>query len=111
MPVSRSSVRRHFRRLWAGTNRAFCARVESQRWSLAARDPQVRLVSDAGRVRRWRQDLFNTGRTMSAGVPGDYRHRVYTTRLGSFRQRVFRVTCHGLTRLYAADADIVEGAH
>jgi hypothetical protein len=48
---------------------------------------------------------------MSAGVSGDYRHRVFTTRLGSFRQRVFRLTTHGLTRFYAVDADITPGAH
>ena len=49
-------------------------------------------------------------RTMSAGVPGDTRHRVYTTRLGSFRQRVFRLSTHGLSRFYAVDADIQAGA-
>ena len=93
--------------LWAGTYRAFCARVEIEMESGGAQSPGPVLLE-------WSDDgarTFNTGRTMSAGVPGDYRHRVYTTRLGSFRQRVFRVTCHGLTRLYAADADIVKGAH
>jgi hypothetical protein len=63
---------------------------------------------------QWSDDggrTYNAGRTMSAGVAGDYRHRVFTTRLGSFRERVFRITVHGLCRLYAVDADITPGAH
>ena len=62
----------------------------------------------------WSDDggrTFPAGRDMSAGAPGDYRHRVFTTRLGSFRQRTFRLTCHGLVRWYAMDADITPGAH
>jgi hypothetical protein len=63
---------------------------------------------------QWSDDggrTYNPGRTMSAGVSGDYRHRVFTTRLGSFRQRCFRITTHGLTRLYAMSADISPGAN
>jgi hypothetical protein len=91
--------------LWAGTYRAFCARVEIEMESGGAESPGPVLLewSDDG-ARTW-----GPSRTMSAGAPGDYRHRVYTTRLGSFRQRTFRMTTHGLTRFYALDADIVGG--
>ena len=93
--------------LWADTKRAFCARVEIEMESGGAQSPGPVLLQwsdDGGRN-------YNVGRTMSAGVPGDYRHRVFTTRLGSFRQRTFKITTHGLTRLYAVDADITPGAH
>ena len=93
--------------LWGGTNRAFCARVEIEMESGGAQSPGPVVLN-------WSDDgarTFNVGRTMSAGVPGDYRHRVYTTRLGSFRQRTFRITSHGLSRYYAVDADIQPGAN
>jgi hypothetical protein len=91
--------------LWAGTYRAFCARVEIEMECGGAESPGPVLLewSDDG-ARTW-----GPSRTMSAGVPGDYRHRVYATRLGSFRQRTFRFSTHGLSRFYAVDADIVGG--
>ena len=93
--------------LWADTKRAFCARVEIEMESGGAQSPGPVVLN-------WSDDgarTFNVGRTMSAGVPGDYRHRVFTTRLGSFRQRTFRLTTHGLSRFYSADADIQPGAN
>jgi hypothetical protein len=93
--------------LWAETRRAFCSRVEVEMEAGGAESPgPVTLEWSDDGARTW-----GPTRTMSAGVPGDYRHRVFTTRLGSFRQRVFRVSTHGLTRLYAVDADISPGAH
>jgi len=93
--------------LWANTRRAFCARVEIEMECGGAESPgPVTLEWSDDGARTW-----GPTRTMSAGVPGDYRHRVYTTRLGSFRQRVFRVSTNGLTRLYAVDADISPGAN
>jgi len=89
--------------LWAGTNRAFCSRLEVEMETGGAHAPASVLLewSDDG-ARTW------TGsRTLSAGggsVPADYRHRVVTTRLGSFRQRTFRLTTQGPTTLYAVDA-------
>ena len=51
-------------------------------------------------------------RTMTVGnATGQFRKRVYATRLGSFRQRVFRVTANQAMTVYAVDADIVAGAH
>lgn len=93
--------------LWAGTKRAFCSRVEIEMECGGAQAP-------GNVVLEWSDDGARTWgptRTMSSGVPGDTRHRVYTTRLGSFRQRCFKVSTYGLTRLYAMDADISAGAH
>jgi hypothetical protein len=78
--------------IWDETKRAFCARVEIE---MEVGDP----LSSGPVLLQWSDDggrTFNAGRTMSAGASGEYRYRVYTTRLGSFRQRVFRVTCHGV---------------
>lgn len=94
--------------LWGGTNRAFCSRVEVEMESGGANSPgpvTLEWSDDGGRT--W------TGgpRVMSAGTAEELRKRVYTTRLGSFRQRTFRVTTHGHTTIYAVDADITPGAH
>ena len=93
--------------LWAGTKRAFCARVEIEMESGGANSPGDVLLqwSDDG-SRTW-----NAGRVMSAGTADELRKRVFTTRLGSFRQRTFRLVTHGLTRWYAVDADIAPGAN
>lgn len=93
--------------LWANTVRAFCARVEIEMEVGGANTPGPVLLewSDDG-SRTW-----GPSRTMSAGLSGELRHRVFTTRLGSFRQRTFRLTSHGLSRFYAVDADISAGAH
>jgi hypothetical protein len=88
--------------IWAATNRGFCARLEIEMESGGASTPgAVQLEWSDDGARTWKAP-----RTMSAGVTGDYTHRVYTTRLGSFRQRTFRITTHGVTRLFAVDADI-----
>ena len=47
---------------------------------------------------------------MNAGAPSQYRKRVYTTRLGSFRNRVFRLTAYGAMSVYAIDCDITVGS-
>jgi hypothetical protein len=93
--------------LWAETRRAFCARVEIEMQVGGADTPGALTLewSDDG-SRTW-----GPTRTLSSGAPSELRHRVFTTRLGSFRQRTFRISSHGLTRLYAMDADIQAGAH
>jgi hypothetical protein len=48
---------------------------------------------------------------MAVGSAGATRVRVYATRLGSFRQRVFRLTAQHAMSIYALDADISVGAH
>jgi hypothetical protein len=92
---------------WAGTRRAFCSRLEVEMESggdLSPGDVTLDWSDDGGRT--W------TGgpRTMHAGAPTEFRKRVYTTRLGSFRQRSFRITARGHATFYAADADIQLGA-
>jgi hypothetical protein len=102
-------VLRHaaFPPLWAGTRRAFCARLEVEMEVGGPNTPGAVILD-------WSDDggtTFVPGRLLSSGAVGDRRHRVYATRLGSFRQRMFRLSTHGLTRFYAVDADIVGGAH
>jgi hypothetical protein len=91
--------------LWANTRRAFCSRVEIEMEVGGTATPGAVLLewSDDG-SRTW-----GPSRTMSAGLPAELRHRVFATRLGSFRQRTFRITSHGLSRYYAVDADIAPG--
>jgi hypothetical protein len=91
--------------LWAGTRRAFCARVEVEMEAGSASPGSVQIEWSDDGARTW-----GPLRTLSSGVAGETRKRVYTTRLGSFRQRTFRLSSHGLTRLYAVDADIQGGA-
>lgn len=93
--------------LWAGTRRAFCARVEIEMEVGGEISPgQVLLEWSDDGGHRW-----SAPRVMSAGLVNQYRQRVYTTRLGSFRQRVFRVTMQGHATIYAMDADIAQGAN
>lgn len=93
--------------VWGGTRRAFNPRIEIEM--------EVGGIQTPGPVTlEWSDDGARTWgplRVMSAGVAGDTRHRVFTTRLGSFRQRTFRVTTHGVSRFYAFDADLQAGGH
>jgi hypothetical protein len=88
--------------IWANTHRAFCHRVEIEMEVGTVNSPAAVLLdwSDDGGI------TFTPQRTMSAGVLTQTRKRVFTTRLGSFRQRVFRITVVGLVTIYALDADI-----
>jgi hypothetical protein len=89
--------------LWGGTRRAFCSRLEVE--LDAGSGPLLLEWSDDGGI------TWTAGRTLnSAGDLGAITRRVFTTRLGSFRQRVFRVTARSCVSLYAMDADIVGGA-
>jgi hypothetical protein len=94
--------------IWAGTNRAFCSRFEVEMESGDDRIVGQQVTLD------WSDDgghTFNGGpRVMLAGTATQKRKRLYTTRLGSFRQRVFRLTLQGACTVYAADCDITGGA-
>lgn len=84
--------------IYASTNRAFMNRLEIE-MELGGADPPHSLLvewsDDGGRT-------FKPGRSLA--VTGG---RVVTTRLGSFRQRVFRLTqLGGYAAVYAIDADI-----
>lgn len=93
--------------LWGGTSRAFCSRVELEMEAGSGQTGNVTLD--------WSDDGGNTWtggpRVMDPGAAGLYRQRVYTTRLGSFRQRVFRFTVNGHGTFYALDAAISAGSH
>jgi hypothetical protein len=95
--------------LWAGTNRAFCHRLEIEMETGGAATMQAGDV-----LLDWSDDggwTWTGGpRTMSVGTVGQRRKRVFTTRLGSFRQRVFRITATGWVTLYGVDAYITGGA-
>ena len=91
--------------VWASTRRAFCSRVELEMES--GTDPSSITLE-------WSDDggfTWNGGpRALNSGPIGAHRKRVFTTRLGSFRQRVFRITTQVAVSLYALDADITAGA-
>jgi hypothetical protein len=93
--------------LYAGTKRAFCSRLEVEM--------EVGSVHTPGDITlEWSDDggvTYTGSRTMNAGTVGQTRKRVFTTRLGSFRNRVFRLTSQHAMTIYAVDAEIVEGAH
>jgi hypothetical protein len=92
--------------LWAGTYRAFCARLEIE-MEVGGLQPTRDIVLD------WSDDggrSWSAGRTMTAGVAYGDRVRVYTTRLGSFRQRMFRVTMTHHATIYGIDVDISKGS-
>jgi hypothetical protein len=93
--------------LYAGTKRAFCARLEIEMEVGTAHSPDSILLewSDDGGI------TYTGSRTMTVGAAGNYRKRVFTTRLGSFRDRVFRLTSQQAMTVYAIDCDIVAGAH
>jgi hypothetical protein len=94
--------------LWGGTARAYCARLEVEMEIGELRNPGAVLL-------QWSDDGGYTwtspGRAMLASNTGQYRKRVFTTRLGSFRQRTFRLVMEGHTVIYGVDADISAAAH
>jgi hypothetical protein len=89
--------------LYAQTRRAFCARAEVEMEAPPATDVTLAWSDDGG-------ETFNGGRILSGAMTPGQRRRLVTTRLGSFRQRVFRITTMGRVTLYAMDADMTAGA-
>ena len=86
--------------------RVFCSRLEIE-MEIGSVDTPGDIVlewSDDGGV------TYTGSRTMNAGAWGQTRKRVFTTRLGSFRNRVFRLTSQHAMTIYAIDADMTEGA-
>jgi hypothetical protein len=91
--------------LYAGTRRGFCARLEVEMEVGGTNSPGDILLewSDDGGI------TYTGSRAMNAGTTTQTRKRVYTTRLGSFRNRVFRLTAQHAMSVYAIDCDIVVG--
>lgn len=61
----------------------------------------------------WSDDggiTWTNPRTLSVGAIGATRTRVFTTRLGSFRNRILRIQADGRFTLYGVDVDISPGA-
>ena len=84
-------------------NAPFCGRAWKSRWSLAA-------------LRLTQAMCFCSGLTTARGPgtrgascrqarPDELRKRVFTTRLGSFRQRTFQITSADFRGTYAVDAE------
>jgi hypothetical protein len=92
--------------IWADSVRAFANRLEIEMDSGTPSAPGS-LVLD------WSDDGGNTWnggpRTLNTGADFNHRRRVFTTRMGSFRQRVYRLTSNGPATLYGIDADISGG--
>lgn len=92
--------------LWAETNRAFCSRLEVEMEVGTA-------ISNGDFMLEWSDDggwTWTGRRPMNAGAINQTRKRVVATRLGSFRQRVYRITTQKAATVYAVDADIAPGA-
>lgn len=93
--------------LWAETDRAFMHRLtlDMQPGTLAKNANVSLETSDDGGV------SYRTRPSgVTAGVLGDTKHRVYWTRLGSFRQRTLRFRIDGSCSLYGADAEMDKGS-
>jgi hypothetical protein len=91
--------------LWAGTSRAFCSRLEIEM--------ETGGITPGGDIiLEWSDDgtIWTGSRTMTAGTTGDYRGRVFCTRLGSFRARTFRITAQHRITVYGVDAAISAGS-
>lgn len=85
--------------------RAFMSRLEIEM--------QTGMVSPSTAIGvSWSDDGGNNytePRQISTGSPGQVRKRVVATRLGSFRQRVLRLTGAGPLMIYGVDADVGTG--
>jgi len=91
--------------LYVDGHRVFCARAQIE---LETGDVNASINLD------WSDDggnNFSGGpRVLTTGVSGDPRKRVFTTRLGSFRERMFRFTTHDRTVFYNMTADVAAPA-
>lgn len=103
VPIYRQAVLPPLR---SGGHRTFCARAEI--------DMETGTTPPPGTISLdWSDDgghSYTAARTLSGGTPGEYRKRVYTTRLGSFRERMFRITAAGRVTLFGLEADIAAPA-
>lgn len=89
--------------LWAETNRAFMSRLEIEMEMGGAQAPQDLLLE-------WSDDGGQTYPNSRWLMAAARRSRVVTNRLGSFRQRILRISTQGPCTMFAVDADIAAGA-
>jgi hypothetical protein len=92
--------------LWAETDRAYMHRLTLEMQpGIMPKDNRITLEvsDDGGTTYRVRPD------GVTSGVLNDTKHRVYWTRLGSFRQRAIRFQMDGPCALYGADAEMDKG--
>jgi hypothetical protein len=93
--------------LWADTDRAYMHRLTLEMQpGIMPLDNRVtlRVSDDGGITYRTRPD------GVIAGVFGDTQHRVFWSRLGSFRQRVLQFQLDGPCAIYGADAEMEKGS-
>lgn len=88
--------------IYAGTNRAFenALEIEMEVGTAESNGAITLETSDDGGT------TWKAPRTLNAGAVGALRQRVRTTRLGSFHQRIHRITMTGAPTFFAVDADI-----
>jgi hypothetical protein len=92
--------------LHAGTYRGFCNRVEIE-METGGFEPPGNVMLEWSDDGGW---TYLYPRMMSAGTTElERRKRVFTTRLGSFRNRVFRITVWQHATIYAVSADTAGG--
>jgi hypothetical protein len=89
--------------LWAIGARAFMARLEIE-MEVGGVGPQTNLTLEVSDDGGW--SYKTPARTLDAGTFTQRTKRVVATRLGSFRQRVLKITAAGHAVFYAIDADI-----
>lgn len=85
--------------LWADAGRGFMHRVEVEMETGSTGDVTLDWSDDGGFT-------YGTQRVMSSGSAFEHRRRVFTDRLGSFRQRSLRLTLHNRAVIYAVDAQM-----
>lgn len=83
--------------IWGNTNRAFMHRLEIELETGVSGDISLEWSDDGGFTWPGR-------RVLPSGVASEHYNRVVTNRLGSFRQRTFRITMYKRGTLYGVDA-------
>lgn len=107
MPIIRQVV---MPPLWAETNRAFMSRLEIEmEMGFLLNSEGADRQAPGNILLEWSDDGGLTFPHSRALVAAARRSRIVATRLGSFRQRIFRITTVGQCTMFAVDADIAVG--
>jgi hypothetical protein len=96
--------------IWVDGHRVYCARAEVElEIGTGAFDSTVTLdwSDDGGNNFAGGPRVMSSSlEPLTRGSSPEFRRRVYTTRLGSFRERMFRITTQGRSVLYGVTADV-----